>query len=127
MKGGNKTKTCGWKYNSISMTTMTWNTCRMYIVGDGAPWIVAGCRILEKSKFVLDKFHIWKYIQKSTNHLLESTEDARELIYETIRNKDLRETERLLRKCAASAITERKQKESKTASVTSGTTGWGLL
>ena len=34
----------------------------VYIAGDGAPWIVAGCGILEKSKFVLDKFHLWKCI-----------------------------------------------------------------
>lgn len=27
----------------------------VYIAGDGAPWIVAGCRVLGKSKFVLDK------------------------------------------------------------------------
>ena len=53
----------------------------VYIAGDGAPWIVAGCGILEKSKFVLDKFHLWKYIQKATKHLLDSAEDARELIY----------------------------------------------
>ena len=30
----------------------------IYIAGDGAPWIVSGCQVLEKSKFVLDKFHL---------------------------------------------------------------------
>ena len=94
-------------YNHYDME----NLQNVYIAGDGAPWIVAGCGILEKSKFVLDKFHLWKYIQKATSHLLDSTEDARELIYEAIGSKNLRETERLLRKCAASAITEGKQKE----------------
>lgn len=77
----------------------------VYIAGDGAPWIVSGCHVLEKSKFVLDKFHLWKYIQSATNHLLDSTEDARELIYEAIREQNLGEVERLLRKCAASATT----------------------
>ena len=83
----------------------------VYIAGDGAPWIVGGCHVLEKSKFVLDKFHLWKYIQKATNHLLDSTEDARELLYEAVGNKDLDEVGRLLRKCAASARTEGKQKD----------------
>lgn len=83
----------------------------VYIAGDGAPWIVSGCQVLEKSKFVLDKFHLWKYISATTSHLLNSTEDARELIYAAIREKDLEEVQRLLRKCGASAVTSGKQKE----------------
>lgn len=83
----------------------------VYIAGDGAPWIVAGCQVLEKSKFVLDKFHLCKYIEKATNHLLDSADDARELIHEAIENKDLHEVGRLLRKCASSAMTEWKINE----------------
>lgn len=65
----------------------------VYIAGDGAPWIVSGCQVLEKSKFVLDKFHLWKYISAA------------------IREKDQEEVQRLLRKCGASALTPGKQKE----------------
>lgn len=83
----------------------------VYIAGDGAPWIVSGCQVLEKSKFVLDKFHLWKYISAATSHLLDSTKDARELIYAAIREKDQEEVQRLLRKCGASALTPGKQKE----------------
>lgn len=83
----------------------------VYIAGDGAPWIVSGCQVLEKSKFVLDKFHLWKYISAATSHLLDSTEDARELIYAAIREKDQEEVQRFLRKCGASALTPGKQKE----------------
>ena len=83
----------------------------VYIAGDGAPWIVSGCQVLEKSKFVLDKFHLWKYISAATSHLLDSTEDARELIYAAIREKNQEEVQRLLRKCGASALTPGKQKE----------------
>ncbi len=83
----------------------------VYIAGDGAPWIVPGCQVLEKSKFVLDKFHLWKYISAATSHLMDSTEDARKLIYDAIREKDLEEVERLLRKCGANAVTPGKQKE----------------
>ena len=83
----------------------------VYIAGDGAPWIVSGCQVLEKSKFVLDKFHLWKYICAATSHLLDRTEDARELIYAAIWKKDLEEVQRFLRKCGASAVTLGKQKE----------------
>lgn len=75
----------------------------VYIAGDGAPWIVAGCQVLEKSKFVLDKFHLGKYIQKATNHLEEYAKDAKELIYGAINDRNLGEVKRILRKCASKA------------------------
>lgn len=68
-------------------------------------------RFWEKSKFVLDKFHLWKYISAATSHLMDSAEDARELNYDAIREKNLEEVERLLRKCGANAVTPGKQKE----------------
>ena len=83
----------------------------MYIAGDGAPWIVAGCQVLEKSKFVLDKYHLGKYIHKATNHLEDSQDDAKELIYGAINEKDLNGVMRLLQKCHASTNQEYKQKE----------------
>lgn len=43
----------------------------------------------KKNKFVLDKFHLWKYISAAASHLMDSTEDARELIYDAIREKDI--------------------------------------
>lgn len=45
---------------------------KIYIAGDGAAWIKAGCEVLEKAHFVLDKFHMEKYIQRSVVHLLDS-------------------------------------------------------
>ena len=83
----------------------------VYIAGDGAPWIVAGCQVLEKSKFVLDKYHLGKYIHKATNHLEDSQDDAKELIYGAINEKDLNGVMRLLQKCHASTNQEYKQKE----------------
>lgn len=83
----------------------------VYIAGDGAQWIVAGCKVVEKSKFVLDKFHLSKYINTATNHLADSQDDAKELIYSAINNKDQEEVKRLLQKCAASTDSEWKQKE----------------
>lgn len=61
---------------------------KIYIAGDGAAWIKAGCEILEKADFVLDKFHMGKYIQKSVAHLLDSAEEVKSEIYEAIRQKE---------------------------------------
>lgn len=44
---------------------------KIYISGDGAPWIRAGLDYIEKSAFVLDRYHINKYILKATGHAQE--------------------------------------------------------
>ena len=58
---------------------------RIYINGDGAAWIKAGTSVLPKSKFVLDTFHMHKYIIAATSQLEDSAEDARSEIYRAIR------------------------------------------
>ena len=83
----------------------------VYIAGDGAPWIVAGCRVLEKSKFVLDKYHLGKYIHKATTHLDDSQQAAKEFIYGAINERDFDGVMRLLQKCYASTDPEYKKKE----------------
>lgn len=57
---------------------------RVYIAGDGAAWIKAGCEVLNKSRFVLDKFHMMKYINQSVIHLKDSTDDVKSEIWECI-------------------------------------------
>lgn len=42
---------------------------RVYIGGDGARWIKEGLNWIEKSKFVLDKFHLLKYVNQATIEL----------------------------------------------------------
>ena len=49
----------------------------MYIAGDGASWIKAGTEVLEKSHFVLDKFHMMKYVNLSVTHLLDSADEVK--------------------------------------------------
>ena len=39
---------------------------KIYIGGDGAGWIKEGLNWIEKSEFVLDKFHLLKYINQAT-------------------------------------------------------------
>jgi len=60
----------------------------IYINGDGARWIKSGAKYLPKAKFVLDKFHMHKYIIQATSHLKENLEDARDTIYDAIYTKD---------------------------------------
>ena len=41
----------------------------IYIAGDGASWIKTGLGYIPGSKFVLDHFHLSKYVKKATAHL----------------------------------------------------------
>ena len=61
---------------------------RIYIAGDGASWIKAGTNVLDKSKFVLDKFHMMKYINTSVVHLLDSAGDVKSDIWEALNGAD---------------------------------------
>ena len=54
---------------------------RIYINGDGAGWIKAGTDMHAKARFVLDRFHIHKYIISAASHLKDSAQDARSEIY----------------------------------------------
>ena len=49
---------------------------KIYINGDGADWIRAGAGMHEKARFVLDRFHMHKYIISATSHLKDSAQDA---------------------------------------------------
>lgn len=60
---------------------------RIYINGDGAPWIRTGEKIIPKSKFALDKYHMHKYIIAATSHLEDSADDVRSDIYRAIHKK----------------------------------------
>jgi hypothetical protein len=56
---------------------------KVYIAGDGASWIKTGVDVITNSRFVLDKFHIMKYINTSVAHL-EDAEEKKELLWENI-------------------------------------------
>ena len=57
---------------------------RINLNGDGAVWIKTGAKVLSKTKLVLDKFHMHKYIISATSHLADSAEDDRSEIYRAI-------------------------------------------
>jgi hypothetical protein len=62
---------------------------RVYVAGDGAPWIRAGAEVLLNGRFVLDKFHMMKYLNQSVCHL-ENEDEMKENMWECINeaNKD---------------------------------------
>jgi hypothetical protein len=60
---------------------------RIYINGDGAEWIRSGARMHAKAHFILDRFHMHKYIISATSHLKDSVQDARSEIYRAINGK----------------------------------------
>ena len=54
----------------------------VYINGDGAGWIKSGTNYIPKSKFCLDRFHLFKYIKAASNQLLDESEIAEKSIYQ---------------------------------------------
>ena len=59
----------------------------IYINGDGAGWIKNGRKWIAGATFVLDSFHLQKYIIAATSHLLDSCEEARSELYHAIHKK----------------------------------------
>lgn len=58
---------------------------RIYLNGDGGSWIKSGKSRIKGITYVLDEFHMSKYLTKMTRHLMDSADDARSEIYEIIR------------------------------------------
>lgn len=56
----------------------------IYIAGDGASWIKTGLGYIPGSKFVLDHFHLSKYVKKATAHL----DYLRDPLWQSLRKKD---------------------------------------
>lgn len=64
------------------------NIKMIYINGDGASWIKNGVHHFRRAKFVMDKFHITEYVNRMTNHLLDSQNEAKEEIYRLLYKHD---------------------------------------
>ena len=71
-------------YDYIESTYDVTKIKKIYINGDGATWIKSGRKWIAGSTFVLDKFHMQKYIIAATSHLLDSAGDARAELYHAI-------------------------------------------
>lgn len=71
-----------WDYIEASYDTA--ELVKIYINGDGAAWIKSGQKLIDKAKFVLDRFHMHKYIISATSHLSDGMEEARSELYHAI-------------------------------------------
>ena len=57
----------------------------IYLNGDGATWIKAGKDYLPGCKYVLDEFHLSKYLLKMTSHMMDTQYDAKVELCEAIK------------------------------------------
>ncbi len=97
-----------WEYIEESYDTE--ELVKIYINGDGAAWIKSGQRLIDKAKFVLDRFHMHKYIIGATSHLTDSVEEARNGLYRAIYKQKKWKAEEVFDRILAVTETETKRK-----------------
>lgn len=88
---------------------------RIYVNGDGAEWIQTGAKYHSKAKFVLDKFHMHKYIIGATSHLMDSAGDARSELWRAINGRHKEQAEKVFDKIIAVTTSESKKKAVETS------------
>lgn len=78
----------------------------IYLSGDGAPWIKSGANIIPNSTFILDSFHLIKYIKKACvahqewfsilyGWILNGQKELLHLFYQTRLDDELKDSERI--------------------------------
>lgn len=82
------------------------NIKKIYINGDGGAWIKAGVSILENSTYVLDEFHLRKYVNKAIAHTLDCRDDAKKELYSAIKSGTKRQFVDVCDKLRSCADTE---------------------
>lgn len=83
---------------------------KVYINGDGAEWIKAGENFIEKSIFVLDRYHLMKYINQSTAHMREKQAEEKSKIYKAIKGKHRKSLAEIFERLREEAESEAKKK-----------------
>lgn len=66
---------------------------KIYLNADGGSWIASGMRRIAGITYVLDEFHLKKYLKKITSHLGEEAEQTKEELVKIIRTKSKKELE----------------------------------
>lgn len=74
----------------------------IFIIGDGASWIRKGCEYIPNSVFVLDKYHLQKYINSATFH----SQELKEEVWNGIWGQDYKVVSKALTKAKKLAVTE---------------------
>ena len=73
-------------YNYIDNNYDISSIKKIYLGADGGAWIKAGGRRISGITYVIDEFHLKKYLIKMTNHLMDSADDARKMLTSTIKD-----------------------------------------
>lgn len=96
-------------YEYIEDTYDTEKIKCIYLSGDGAAWIKQGLDFLPKAKFVLDKYHINKYVTKATTHM----EEYATKIWDCLKEADLDELGIVMSDLTIATESESKREEIK--------------
>ncbi len=67
---------------------------RIFISGDGAPWIKSGAEILDNALFCADKFHLMKYINQAAAQMLDEKDIAKDELWHLLYSKKPKAKER---------------------------------
>ncbi|ADH60070.1 protein of unknown function UPF0236 [Thermoanaerobacter mathranii subsp. mathranii str. A3] len=84
---------------------------KIYIAGDGAPWIKEGLEWIAKSRFVLDRYHLNKYVLKATS----KEPKYREKIWRAINEGDKEGVKKIFDELIKAAEEEREKEKIKEA------------
>lgn len=78
----------------INATYDTESLKRVFISGDGAPWIKSGAEIINKALFCADKFHLMKYINQAAAQMLDEKEIVKDELWHLLYSKNPKAKER---------------------------------
>ena len=69
---------------------------KIYLNADGGAWIKSGMKRIAGITYVLDEFHLEKYLTKLTSHMKDSREDASDELRSAIRSKTKKDFEEIV-------------------------------
>lgn len=79
---------------------------RIYIAGDGARWIKKGLEVLPNTRYVLDRFHLEKYITRAFGRDTEQ----RKQIWKALQDLNWAEVEAIMKAAIKTAATDKHKK-----------------
>jgi hypothetical protein len=79
---------------------------KIYFSGDGAPWIKNGLTWIKGSIYILDRYHLSKYVTQATAHMGYTTP----IMWDYINKGDKKNTTELFKAIISSTATETKKK-----------------
>lgn len=71
---------------------------KIYLNSDGGAWIKSGMKRIAGITYVLDEFHLEKYLTKLTSHMKDSREDAANELRTAIRSKNKNDYEEIVKR-----------------------------